>query len=65
MVFALKTRCHGRPSHYYADGGRLIVGDVGQKLKGILVQHVSFMYQKMSKIYRTTKTHTMIEALKK
>ena len=65
MGFALKTCRYGCPSHYYAAGGRLIVGYVGPKLRGVLVLPVSLMYKKMATPSRTTKTQPLIAALEK
>ena len=65
MGFALKTCRYGCPSHYYAAGGRLRVGDVVPKLRGVLVLPVSLMYQKMTTPSRTTKTQPLIAALEK
>ena len=65
MGFASKTCRYGCPSHYYAAGGRLAVGDVGPKLRGVLVHPVSLMYQKMATPSRTTKTQPLIAALEK
>ena len=65
MGFALKTCRCGCPSHYYAAGGRLRVGDVGPKLRGVLVLPVSLMYQKMATPSRTTKTQPLIASLEK
>ena len=65
MGFALKTCRYGCPSHYYAAGVHLRVGDAGQKLRGVLVLPVSLMYQKMATPSRTTKTQPLIAALEK
>ena len=65
MGFALKTCRYGCPSHYYAAGGRLRVGDVGPKLRGVLLLPVSLIYQKMTTPSRTTKTQPLIAALEK
>ena len=63
--FRLRTCSHALPSHCFAAGDRVVVEITGQKLKGVLVLHVSFMYQKWSTPSWTTSTHPWIAALEK